>query len=81
MEMIDKHGEPLEDGSRVMLDGALVGTLSIDRNRGLVSINIDDHPRPPSTLRTETVVLCVPEVESLGDGINQAIRAATGQPH
>lgn len=81
MEIVDKHGEPLEDGARVMVDGGLVGTLTVDETNGWVTIDLDGHPRPPSRLRTETITLQVPGVESLGDGINQAMRAARGQPH
>lgn len=76
--VVDKHGEPLEVGSRVLMDGGLVG--EVDRlERGLAIVKIDGQEGVMTSV-------CRPtgweagELESLGDGVNQAMRAVLGQP-
>lgn len=81
--MIDKHGEEIKAGDRVMMDGALLGTIyGVDETIGSYSIDVDGEEdtvgrrwrkaRPTGWQATD--------LESLGDGINQAMRAAKGQP-
>jgi DNA-binding protein YbaB len=82
-QILDKHGEQLEIDSRVMLDGAQVATvLSVDSVNGIVRVQIDGEEDTVGwrELRCKPTSWSAPEMESLGDGINQAMRAAQGQP-
>lgn len=79
--MIDKNGTHLWPDDRVMIEGSLTGTVTArDDAKGELKIAVDGEDR-------EVVIQCKPlcwgteEVESLGDGVNQAMRAAQGQPH
>lgn len=79
VEIIDKHGEPLGIGDRVMLDGAIVGTIeSSGGEHPGWRVKIDGGGTQAPYL--EPTGYRAPEVESLGDGVNQAMRAAQEQP-
>lgn len=80
-KVIDKHGEEsLKTDDRVMVDGALVGTVDdIDYVSGLVYVRIDG-AKGRTMFPCEPVVWQAPELESLGDEINLVMREAQGQP-
>lgn len=80
MKTIDKHGEQLAEGDRVMVDGGLVGTVK-KIAAGEVLVDVDGNPPDESAFSPSVTVQTVDELESLGDGINQAMRAAQGQPN
>lgn len=81
MQTLDKHGEPLGEGDRVMLDGALTGTVVTVEEDGTLRVRVDGDPGAVLDLHCEAIGWQAPDVESLGDGINQSMRAAQGQPN
>lgn len=87
MDVFDQHGEEkLEEGSRVMLDGnAIVGTVTAIETgehgaRPSVEIEFDGSPPWKAVYDLKPLALEAPKFTSLGDGINQAMRAQAGQP-
>jgi preprotein translocase subunit YajC len=81
MAIVDKHDEPLALGDRVMVDGGLVGTVTkVDLVDGDLEVDVDGQ-EGTSYFAAKPTGWTVDEVESLGDGINQAMRAAQGQPN
>lgn len=76
--MVDKHGEKLKVGDRVMVDGALTGTVA-NIEAQFIGVEIDGENRRRIMAAT-ALGWQATELESLGDGINQAMRAAQGQP-
>lgn len=81
MQVVDKHGEEaLAVDSRVMVDGAMIGTVTaIDTDEGWMHVRVDGEDEDLDFVLKPTGYMAE-EVESLGDGVNQSMRAAQGQP-